>query len=477
LSNPEVHLRVEEIEQTPPLSTLLERVRSYPEYFILGDFSSSYPGQYSYLGLNPGKTLVFDGTEKKNKTDPFDLLDSSCGQYKLAGESSVPVPFGGGWVGFLSYDLNRYVERLPDEVDHDIPLPLLRFGFYDSLIAWDHRENRGYLLALEYAEQKTPTDIRLAQLRKLISIENEHEDKKINIHPDEYPSTEQLLQQMQGNIAPEDYLDKVDRAIEYIKAGDIFEVNLSQRFSCPYTGDVTVLYQYITEHNPAGYAALIKTGDYALVSASPELFLSKRGDNILTRPIKGTMPRGADEQQDRLNLEKLRQSSKDRAELNMIIDLERNDLGRICRYGSVEVLQERDIEAHPTVFHTVATVGGKLQSDSNISQILRATFPGGSITGAPKIRAMEIIDELEPTARSVYTGSIGWLGVNGDLELNIAIRTLILARGRAYLQAGGAIVADSTAQKEYEETIAKSVALLKALWASKIRSPQLISNS
>ena len=477
MNSPEVHLRVEETEQIPPLSILLERVRTCPEYFILGDFSPSYPGQYSYLGLGPVRIVAFDDIEKPENIDPFDLLDNSCGKYKLADDFSGPVPFVGGWVGFLSYDLNRYIERLPDEVDHDIHLPLLCFGFYDSIIAWDHRENRGYLLALEYVEQKTPTDIRLAQLRKLISIESEHEDKKTNFPSDDYPATEQLLQQMQSNIAPEDYLDKVDRAIEYIKAGDIFEVNLSQRFACPYTGEVSHLYQYLTEHNPAGYAALIKMGDYALVSASPELFLSKRGDNIITRPIKGTMQRGIDEQQDRLNLEKLRQSSKDRAELNMIIDLERNDLGRICRYGSVEVLQERAIEAHPTVFHTVATVGGKLQSDTTISQILRATFPGGSITGAPKIRAMEIIDELEPTARSVYTGSIGWLGVNGDLELNIAIRTLILAQDRAYLQAGGAVVADSTAQKEYEETIAKSVALLKALWATQKRSPQLMPNS
>jgi len=457
-----IKLISEKITKPVSLSAVLQAVQAdgAGEYFVLGDFTPTGPSRYSYLGFNPSEILTFG---YKQDGDPFAQLTAAGQRYQLNGDQTLPVPFVGGWVGFLSYDLGRYIERLPDGVVHDIPLPLMRFGFYDHLLAWDQRENRGYLLALEYEGQSSPVDYRLDRLRRIYNISSENESAGSKTKERCNPAAGELIQKMQQNISHESYLAKVERARGYIRAGDIFEVNLSQRFSCPYNGGGDKLYDYLCRYNPAGYCALLMAPEYAIVSSSPELFLSRRGENIVTRPIKGTIPRSLNEEQDRQNLRQLEHSEKDIAELNMIIDLERNDLGKVCRYGTVQVLRQREIEPHPTVYHAVATIAGRLRAGTTNGQILRATFPGGSISGAPKIRAMEIIDELEPTARSVYTGSIGYLGVNGDMDLNIAIRTIILAQGQAYMQVGGAIVADSTPQAEYDETIAKAAALVNAI--------------
>ena len=463
-----VRLVVEEVSCVAPLAVLLERSRDCADSFVLGDFGGGKPGRFSYLGLEPIELLEFSGSDSG---DPFDLLQAACDKYRLDDCGELPVPFVGGWVGYLSYDLGRYVEQLPDEVEHDIDMPLMRFGFFDTLAGWDGQLGRGYLLALEYAGQQDSASKRIEKLREICSAEGGAKSATVKL--DEVGAAEtgvdetlEIIRQMECNISRGDYLTKVVQAVEYIKAGDIFEVNLSQRFSCGYGSDAAVLYEYLTRHNPAGYSALLRGGEDAVVSASPELFLSLRGREMVTRPIKGTIPRGAGEKADRANREWLEASEKDRAELNMIIDLERNDLGRVCEFGSVEVIREREIEQHPTVFHAVATVAGVLRADVCVAEVLRATFPGGSISGAPKIRAMEIIDELEPTARGVYTGSIGWIGVNGDLDLNIAIRTVILAAKRAFVQVGGAVVADSEEQAEYDETLAKAAALVRALWAT-----------
>ena len=451
---------MEEVERVASLGDLLKRIEGEAGGFVLGDFGWRGISRYSYLGIKPREVISF---RYGQKGDPFSLLDSACQKYRFKGDEELPAPFVGGWVGYLSYDRCRYIERLPDEVEHDIGLPLLWFGFYDALLAWDHEKQKGYLLALEYADQNEDVTTRLARLRDLTQAGESREGEQREKPSSQPPELELLLTTMQRNITREDYLDKVTRSVEYIKAGDIFEVNLSQRFSCAYGEPPGILYEYLARHNPAGYAGLIQTQDYAVVSASPELFLSKRGQRIVTRPIKGTVARGRNEQEDRRNRAWLERSEKDIAELNMIIDLERNDLGRVCEYGTVEVLAERQIEAHPTVYHAVATVAGQLRDEVGVAELFQATFPGGSITGAPKIRAMEIIDELEPTARTVYTGSMGWIGVNGDLELNIAIRTVILEQQRAYVQAGGAVVADSEPQAEYEETLTKAAALVNAL--------------
>jgi para-aminobenzoate synthetase component 1 len=269
------------------------------------------------------------------------------------------------------------------------------------------------------------------------------------------------------------YLKMIRRAIDYIAAGDIFQVNLAQRLSVPMTCSSWAVYERLRDVNPASYAAYMtweepatgkaSTSMCAVLSSSPELFLELRDRKVITRPIKGTRPRGRDQDSDQSLRRELIDSEKDRAELNMIIDLERNDLGRVCEYGTVEVTEPRCLEAHPTVWHSVGTVEGVLHERCDAIDLLRATLPGGSITGAPKVRAMEIIDELEPTERSVYCGSIGMLGLDGSMVLNIAIRTMIMDRDTLHVQVGGGIVADSDPEAEYDETLDKARGMLRAL--------------
>ncbi len=450
-----------QIDIMPSAFGLLAQMTEDMEYCLLGDFAKSTTGQYSYFAVEPSRVLGFNATDDGC---PFSRLKDAIEEYILDDDASMPVPFCGGWIGYFSYELGGYAEKLPSSVRSDIPLDLMRLGFYDTIIAWDHIKGVGFIIALDYDKALKPSDIRLQEMyslyQKACSLEVSN-----SISSDRAIDIDRILKGFNYNIQSVEYHDKVDRAIEYIKAGDIFEVNISQRFDCAFDASANDLYIHLLELNPAEYAALIKTRDNAIVSASPELFLQLRGRSIITRPIKGTIARGQDKASNNINRKRLLNSIKDTSELNMIIDLERNDLGRICEYGSVEVVQERDIQEHPTVFHAQATIGGRLGSDIDISDIMRATFPGGSITGAPKIRAMEIIDELEPTARSVYTGSIGWIGINGDMELNIAIRTILLTSGKAYLQAGGAVVADSTPGGEYDETIVKASSLLRAIAA------------
>jgi para-aminobenzoate synthetase component 1 len=272
-----------------------------------------------------------------------------------------------------------------------------------------------------------------------------------------------------ANMTKADYLRAVERIKRYIRDGHVYQVNFSQRFDRPFAGRAIDLFHWENRHNPSPYAAYVDTGRFQIVSASPEMFVTVRDGAIQTKPIKGTRPRrvddGPDEETNRRNLHDLLTDEKEQAELNMIIDLERNDIAKICRPGTRRVIQPRTIEAYPTVFHAVATVAGQLRPDVRLADILKAVFPGGSITGAPKIRAMEIIDELEPTARGVYTGSIGLLGLDGTVCLNIAIRTVIIAAHKAFAQTGGGIVADSDPEAEWEETITKARALLAGIEA------------
>jgi para-aminobenzoate synthetase component I len=325
------------------------------------------------------------------------------------------------WVGYLSYDLGRWFEALPVTAADDLALPLFVFARH------------------EITETPSP------------------------LTPAKAPPPGELAG---SSLSQPQYLATIARAIDYIGAGDIFQVNLAQRLTVKTPIAPQDLYARIQHLHPAHYAALLDHGDFALVCNSPELFLAVHHEpssdgnpciRVITRPIKGTRPRlpGMEEE--------LRLSAKDAAELNMIIDLERNDLGRVCRTGSVRVTQPRVIETHPTVYHGAATVEGLLRPEVGLVELLRATFPGGSITGAPKIRAMQIIDELEPVQRGPYCGAIGYLDADGSMQFNIAIRTLICMPGVVYIPVGGGIVADSTPQSEYDETLTKAHAALSAL--------------
>ncbi len=324
------------------------------------------------------------------------------------------------WVGFLSYDLGRLFESFAVQASDDLKLPWFAFSLNDP----SEESVRRFAPLEDLRKQNVSLDWRTPRV---------------------------------------EYLQKVQRVIDYIRAGDVFQVNLSHRISAAVKASPLQIWHKLETDFPAAYGALLDFGDFALVSNSPELFLEVRNDPISkhrivrTRPIKGTRPRAAGME------EALRDSEKDQAELNMIVDLERNDLGRVCAIGSVKVSQPRTIESHPTIYHGVATIEGILRDDVDFIDLLRATFPGGSITGAPKIRAMQIIEELEPVRRGPYCGAIGYIAADGSMAFNIAIRTIIIKAGVAHVSIGGGIVADSDPAAEYDETLVKAEAMMAAL--------------
>jgi para-aminobenzoate synthetase component 1 len=377
--------------------------------------------------------------------------------------------FCGGWIGYFSYELGRYIERLPERAIDDLQIPLVRLCFHDRVIAYDHHADAFWLIVLELPDDsEKPVDKMLALERLL--------DQSRQVRPGEFARMRLENVDAAGirrNMTREDYLSAVQRIKEYIRDGDVYQVNYSHRFEQPLAGRPIQLFHWQNHFNPSDYAAFLDAGDFQIVSASPELFVTIRDGVIQTKPIKGTRPRidASDPRSAKLNEQQfndLLTNEKEQAELNMIIDLERNDVARICKPGTRRVVQPRTIETYPTVFHAVATVAGELRDDITFPDVLQAMFPGGSITGAPKIRAMEIIDELEPTARGVYTGAIGYLGIDGTVCLNIAIRTIIINGERAFVQTGGGIVADSDPQAEWDETITKARALLAGIQAVRV---------
>ena len=343
----------------------------------------------------------------------------------------------GWWAGWLSHDLGREIESLPVAAADDLALPPLALGRYEfdharRLVRIHGDGDAAHLLrALRGAEPASPHHVPAEQWRSTLPR----------------PAYEQAVQ----------------RAIDYIRAGDVFQVNLSQRLSTPWESDPFALYARLRETSPAPFAALVRLGGADVISASPERFLRRRGEHIETRPIKGTRPRGADAAEDRRNALALRSSAKDRAENVMIVDLARNDLGRVARYGTVSVQRLCALESHPGVHHLVSAVEARLRPGVSTADVVRATFPPGSVTGAPKIRALEIIEELEPVRRGVYGGAVGYFGFGGTMDTAIAIRTMLIKGDTVYLQAGAGIVADSDPEREHAECLNKARGMLQAL--------------
>lgn len=391
--------------------------------------------------------------------NPWKSLDELCKAVKLANpiENSA---FQGGFVGYFSYDLGRCIERLPQLAVNDINLPELYLNLYDCWASYDHGADQWSLGALEFDKGswldsgKTAAE-KMDRLGRLLAEDVEGFG--------DWPREPEPCAGLKCNFIKDEYLSAVRRGRNYIAAGDIFQVNLSQRFTVDLQCHPGQAYSKLRQISPAWFAAYMQWEDKAILSSSPELFLRRRGQEVITRPIKGTRPRRGQAEHDERMRSELAQSLKDSAELNMIVDLERNDLGRVCDYGTVRVEQHKQMEEHPTVFHLVSTVTGQLVPWASMVDLLRATFPGGSITGAPKVRAMEIIEELEPTRRNVYTGAIGYIGLDGSCELNIAIRTIIVDGSKAHCQVGGAVVADSEPEAEYQETLDKGLAMMAVL--------------
>lgn len=427
-------------------------------------------GGFSYWAAEPRDVFEFTAEQP----DAFLQLQSTLSRYRFADGCADPhgmglLPSGmfcGGWIGYLGYELGRSIEPLPEKAVDDLHLPLIRLCFYDRFIAYDHCADAFRIVALELPnDPESPQD-------KIASLEH-HLHASRQIRP-EAPSCMGIddteLAGTRRNMSRQDYMDSVAQIREHIRNGDVYQVNLSHRMDVPFSGRPVRLFHWQNHHNPSGYAAYIDAGGFQIVSASPEMFVTVRDGLIQTKPVKGTRPRIDDSHPDatRLNarlLHDLLTSEKEQAELNMIIDLERNDVAKICEPGTRRVIQPRTVEACPTVYHAVATIEGQLRDDIALSDIVRAMFPGGSITGAPKIRAMEVIEELEPTTRGVYTGAIGFIGLDRTVRLNVAIRTIIITGDRAFVQTGGGIVADSDPQAEWEETRVKARALLAGIRA------------
>ncbi len=423
-----------------------------------GNSARTGAARFSYWADGPKDVFEF----RAGQTDPFGKLHQGLDKYKLERDCESSLPKGifcCGWIGYFSYELGRYIERLPETTIDDLQMPLIRLCFYDRVIAYDHIENNCWLIAVQLPNDIETPEAKLAALERLLA-------KSEGIRP-EQPVRGDLdnidFSQIGCNMDKDYYLRTIEKIKRYIYDGDVYQINFSQRFECDYNAKAIELYHWQNYYNPSPYAAYIDGGDFYIVSTSPEMFITITDGLIRTKPIKGTRPRINETIQDAKNFNELQNSEKEQAELNMIIDLERNDVARICKPGTRKVVQPRTIETYPTVFHAVATVAGRLRKGVRFCDILEAMFPGGSITGAPKVAAMEIIDETEPTARGVYTGSIGFVGIDGNVCLNIAIRTIIITGQKAYAQVGGGIVADSDAEAEWQETITKARALLAGL--------------
>ena len=439
-------------------------------FFLDSGMDPEKLGQYSFMGYDPFLVLSTRGNEgiltqgkaqARITGNPFDTLQRLLEIYRLDASPST-VPFTGGAVGYLSYDLCHFIERLPATASDDLKLPECYFGFYDVILAFDHLTGKRYVISSGFPEVREAERMPRAAGR-IDEIKSKLSDSRTKTPATPVSSPAKSTATIKSNFTRKRYMDTVEKARQYIIDGEIIQVNLSQRFEADISITPWELYHRLRQINPAPFAAYLGFEGVSIVSASPERFLRLQGDYVETRPIKGTRPRGKTKTEDAALAAELVSSAKDRAENIMIVDLERNDLGRICRVGTVEVTGLAALETFPTVFHLTSTITGKLREDKNGIDLIKATFPGGSVTGAPKIRAMEIIDKLEPTRRSVYTGSIGYLGFNGDLDLNIAIRTFLVKEGRAYFQVGGGIVYDSDPEAEYQETLDKGRALIDAL--------------
>ena len=457
-------LLIEEVDYGDPLSIFARFVGLPGAIFLDSAISGGAVGRYSFIAADPFLTLrardgwIEDGGGRF-AGDPFAALAERLARYPVECEPDLP-PFQTGAAGYFAYDLAHHLERLPAHRVDDQPLPDLLLGFYDWNLAFDHETRRAYLMssghpAATSGERQSRAAARLAAARRRLAEPVALPNERVRAIP-------------RSDVERAPYEGRVRRVIDYILAGDIYQANISQRFSAtlPAGADPFALYCALRRRNPAPFAAFIRHGDIAIVSASPERFLKLRRGHVETRPIKGTRPRGKTPAEDRALAEELTASEKDRAENLMIVDLLRNDLSRVCRDRTVEVPVLFGLESYATVHHLVSIVTGELMPGKSAIDLLRAAFPGGSITGAPKIRAMEIIAELEPTRRGPYCGSIGYIGFDGAMDTSIVIRTMAVLGQQLTFQVGGGIVADSDPAAEYEESLTKARALIETLTES-----------
>lgn len=400
--------------------------------------------RYSYLSFDAAERI-----EINDEDAPISLLKEKINNYKMSKVEGLP-PFQGGVMGCFGYELLHGLEKIPRKKCNTINFPNLLVGVYDVVLAWDHQERKAWLISTGYPMQNKQA----AEKKALLRMNAFH--KKIAIAPKKVEAFEPVS--IESEVDQPTYIEWVERAKDYILSGDIFEVNLSQCFFATLNKheQVLPLYLQLRQANPASFSAFLKYNAYAIASASPERFLQVNTGVVETRPIKGTVARLENIGADTRNKEQLLLSEKDRAENTMIVDLMRNDLSRVCESDSVIVEKLCGLESTESVHHLVSVVKGKLKSEFDSLDLFKASFPAGSITGAPKIRAMQIIAELEASARGPYCGSLGFIGFTGDMDTSVLIRSVVVEGKKACFQAGGAIVLDSDPQQEYDESLLKA---------------------
>lgn len=459
--------------QPPPEPEQVFQRMSHRPYSLFLDSARRDPvlGRYSFVAADPFEFVELSVDEP----DVFGKLSEKLGRYSAATVPGLP-PFQGGAAGLWSYDLARQLERLPIPRFDEFNVPAVAIGLYDVVVAFDHLEGRAWIVSqglpeIEPAARRRRALERLSRFRRWIDavpqipFQRYGSSKVLAVSAAELASQVPVPgpQGLTSNFSREAYLQTIQRAIDYIVAGDVFQVNVSQRLLFPAEDSAASLYLRMRERNPATFAGFFDLGEFQLVSASPERFLTVRGKQVETRPIKGTRRRAGLPEADLFAGDDLRQSEKDLAENVMIVDLLRNDLSRVCLPESVRVTQLCGLEQSEYVQHLVSAVCGQLRGEFGPLDLLRGAFPGGSITGAPKPRAMEIIAELEPTARGAYCGAFGYLGFDGTLDTSILIRTITAGRGWWQFPVGGGITARSNPEREYEETWHKAEGLIRAL--------------
>lgn len=423
--------------------------------------NSDVCGRWSYYGFSAIETIRIDESRNSGLDELAQAVRRRIQARGRQEVSNAAPPFLGGWIGYLSYEAGKWIEPSAGWRHPATPFGLAEWRFYDTILAHDSVLDAWHVAGIEN-DVSSPQGCLADRLSQLESFVREN---VTSAEASESPSESRAIGRW--NMTDDEYLQHVGRILDYIRAGDVYQANMTRRFSAELHDTPLRLYESLCRFNPAAFAGLLRFDDAGPVrtiqSSSPELFLTLENGVVTTRPIKGTRPRSGIAEHDRTAVAELEASDKERAELNMIIDLERNDLGRVCEYGSICVESAGEIEAHPTVFHRTATIRGRLREGCDAMDLIRATFPGGSITGAPKVRAMQIIDELESEARGPYCGAIGYIGADGNMVLNLPIRTLTTVGDRVTLAVGSGIVADSNPQAELEELNAKAAGMMRAI--------------
>lgn len=443
------------LDYAGPSCFWLQKLRDQPYPFALQ--SAQAPGQrYDFYGASPHTLLsvkdgrcritTSSGKVKTVESDPWQLIDELIVQHRVNGPYPADLPFAGGAVGYFGYELAYGLERLPQPVDDELDIPDLLLGFYDWFIAVDHQDQQAHLVATSRV-----SDIEFERIRLRIA-------EPLPLRSGFYATS-----QIDGNMTRETFMSGVTRIKSYIGAGDCYQVNLAQRFSGSFEGDPASFYADLIAGHAAPYSACLLGPDVQILSFSPERFLRVQDGEVVTQPIKGTRPRGLTGDADHNLAMELQNSEKDKAENLMIVDLLRNDLGKCCTPGTIKVDGLFELRSFANVHHLESTITGQLREGVSPIELLRNCFPGGSITGAPKVRAMQIIRELEPSRRGPYCGAIGYYSYNGNMDTNLSIRTMACSNGRFYYWGGGGVVADSTPEGEYQETLDKVDFLAQAL--------------